>query len=262
MARRMRTVPAIAVLAVVMLAAGAAEARVRLAVADFEVSGGDSPALALQLQDGFVQGLVRAGVQVFDTVDTTKKLEGHPELQHCDTSACLKAIGQQLDVRYVVRVRVEVAGNSYKTVARVFSTEGSAPASLPISTKSKTCDVCTVVEARENLVRLADMLRPQIEEPAAAAPATPVAPSAKPPSTTMPIVAAMAGALSVAVGFAILGSNGSCTGTACSENRTRSAVGGGLVGAGAAIAVMGTYVTIVRSRGGEPVTGVAVTVPF
>ena len=201
----MRNAIAGALVAVLTLAAGAAEARARVAVADFEVAGGESPALSLQLQDGFVQGLVRAGVQVLDVVDTTKKLEAHPELQHCDTSACLKAIGQQLDVRYVVRVRVEVAGNSYKTVARVFSTEGSAPASLPIATKSKTCDVCTVVEARESMVRLADMLRPQLEEPVAAAPVAPAPPPAKPPGITLPIVAAMAGVVSVAVGFAILG---------------------------------------------------------
>jgi TolB-like protein len=254
----MRTAAAIAFLAVVTLAAGTAEARVRLAVADFEVSGGDSPALTLQLQDGFVQGLVRAGVQVFDTVDTSKKLEGHPELQHCDTSACLKAIGQQLDVRYVVRVRVEVAGNSYKSVARVFSTEGSAPASLPIATKSKTCDVCTVVEARESMLRVADMLRPQIEEPAAAAPLTPPAPPPRPPGISLPLTAAMVGLVGIAVGFAVLGSNGACTGTLCSENRTRSAVGGGLVGAGAVAALAGAYVTIVRSLGGDPVTGLAV----
>lgn len=258
----MRNAIAVGLAAVLSLAAGAAEARVRVAVADFETAGGDSPALKLQLEDGFVQGLVRAGVQVLDMVDTTKKLEGHPELQHCDTSACLKAIGQQLDVRYVVRVRVEVAGNSYKTVARVFSTEGSAPASLPIATKSKTCDVCTVVEARESMVRLADMLRPQLEEPAAATPLTAPPPPAKPPGLTLPIVAAMAGAVGVAVGFAIIGSNGSCTGTNCSENRTRSAVGGVFIGAGAAFAVMGTYVTIVRARGGDPVTGVAMAVPF
>jgi len=263
MAQRMRNAIAVGLAAVLSLAAaGAAEARVRVSIADFEVAGGDSPALTLQLQDGFVQGLVRAGVQVLDTVDTAKKLDGHPELQHCDTSTCLKAIGQQLDVRYVARVRVEIAGNSYKTVARVFSTEGSAPASLPIATKSKQCDVCTVVEARESLVRLADMLRPQLEEPAPAVPVPQPPPPPKPPGITLPIVAAMAGALSIAVGFAIVGSNGSCTGTLCSENRTRSAVGGAFIGAGAAVAVMGTYVTIVRARGGEPVTGVAMAVPF
>ena len=256
----MRTAVAVGLAAVLSLAAGAAEARVRVAVADFELAGGESPALSLQLQDGFVQGLVRAGVQVLDVVDTTKKLEAHPELQHCDTSACLKAIGQQLDVRYVVRVRVEVAGNSYKTVARVFSTEGSAPASLPIATKSKTCDVCTVVEARESMLRLADMLRPQLEEPASAGPLAAVAPTPKPPSIVLPIVGAMVGAVAVAAGFAVLGSNGSCTGTLCSENRTRSAIGGVLIGAGATVALMGTYVTIVRGRGGDPVTGVAMAV--
>jgi hypothetical protein len=261
MARRMRTV-AVGLAAVLSLAAGAAQARVRAAVADFEIAGGESPALALQLQDGFVQSLVRAGVQVLDTTDTNKKLDGHAELQHCDSSTCLKAIGQLLDVRYVVRVRTEVAGNSYKTIARVFSTEGTAPASLPIATKSKTCDVCTVVEARESMARLADMLRPQLEEPAPAVPVVPPPPPPKPPGITLPIVAAMVGAVSVAAGFAVLGSNGSCTGTNCSENRTRSAIGGGLVGAGAVVAIMGTYVTIVRSRGGEPVTGVAMTVPF
>jgi hypothetical protein len=262
MARRMRTVVAVGLAAVLSLAAGAAEARVRVSIADFEIAGGESPALALQLQDGFVQALVRSGVQVLDTVDTAKKLESHPELQHCDSSTCLKAIGQLLDVRYVVRVRTEVAGNSYKTVARAFSTEGSAPASLPIATKSKTCDVCTVVEARESMLRLADMLRPQLEEPAPLVPVPPVVPPPKPPGITMPIVAAMVGAVGVAVGFAVLGSNGSCTGTMCSENRTRSAIGGGLVGAGAVVAAMGTYVTIVRARGGDPVTGVAMTVPF
>jgi hypothetical protein len=236
-----------------------AHARVRVAIAEFQIAGGDSaPALSLQLQDGFVLGLVRSGVQVLDAVDTARRLEGHPELQHCDASPCLKAIGQQLDVRYVVRVKVDVAGNSYKTVARLFSTEGSAPAALPISTKSKTCDVCTVAEARESLLRLADALRPQIEEPAAPlAPATPVCPPA-PAGRTLPVVAAMAGAVALAVGFAVIGSNGDCTGTSCSENRTRTAVGGALIGAGAAVAVAGTYVTVVRSYGRDPVSGVAV----
>ena len=44
----------------------------------------------------------------------------------------------------------------------------------------------------------------------------------------------------------------------CSENRTRNAAGGLLIGVGAAFTLTGAYVTIVRSRGGDPVTGVAV----
>jgi len=236
--------------------------RVRVAIPEFQIDGGGSPALALQLQDGFVLGLVRAGLQVLDPVDTGRRLDGHPELQHCDASPCLKAIGQLLDVKFVVRVRVEVAGNSYKTVARLFSTEGAAPAALPVATKSKSCEVCTVAEAREIMLRLADAMRPYLED-AAPLPAAPSpAPLASPPSLTLPVFSAMVGALAVAAGFAVLSSNGSCTLMGCSENRGRNVLGGALLGAGAAIAVAGTYVTIVRSRGGDPVTGVTVALRF
>jgi hypothetical protein len=240
---------------------GAPVPRVRIAVAELQVEGG-APTLVQQLTDGFVLGLLRAGLQVVDPAEMAKKLEGHAELLHCDASPCFKAIGLMLEVRYLVTVRVDVAGNSYKTVARVFSTEGAAPAALPVATKSKTCDVCTVTEARESMGRLADILRPNIEE--AATPTAPVvAPRVvQPASRTVPVVAAMVGALAFAAGLAVLSSNPSCSGSTCSENRTRNVVGGALIGAGATFAVLGTYVTVVRSRGAEPVTGVAVAFNF
>jgi hypothetical protein len=68
----------------------------------------------------------------------------------------------------------------------------------------------------------------------------------------------MIGALAVGAGFAVLASTGSCTPTSCDENRTRELTGGVLIGAGAALTLTGTYVTIVRSRGGDPVMGVSV----
>src|SRR5215831_8461122 len=106
---RMRLLPAVALgLSVLALAAPAAQARGRVTIPEFQLSGG-APALTNQLQDGFVLGLVRAGIQVLDPSDTARKLEGHPELAHCDASPCLKSIGQLLDVGYIVRVKVEVA---------------------------------------------------------------------------------------------------------------------------------------------------------
>jgi hypothetical protein len=248
-------------LLLVALAARPASARVRLAITEFQVDGAGSPALAGQLQGALAQALERGGLHVLDTADAAKRFEGRPELQHCDASPCLKATGQLLDVRYLLTVKIDVAGNSYKTVARVFSTDGAAPPSLPVATKSKTCDVCTVDEAKESMARLAELLRPNIEE-AAAPPPVVVAKPAPPPSVVGPVVAAMAGAVAVAAGFAILSSNGSCTATGCSENRTRNAVGGVLIGGGAAFAVMGTYVTVVRLGGREPVTGVSVALNF
>ncbi|HET6280568.1 MAG TPA: hypothetical protein VFH73_06370, partial [Polyangia bacterium] len=156
--------------------APAPSSKVRVAIPEFQIEGGGSPALALQLQDGFVLGLVRAGVQVLDPVDMGRRLESKPELGRCDSSPCLKTIGQLLDVKYLVRVKVDVAGNSYKMVARLFSTEGAAPAALPVANKSKSCDVCTVAEARDIMLRLADALRAHLEEPIVAAPPPPPPP--------------------------------------------------------------------------------------
>jgi hypothetical protein len=86
----------------------------------------------------------------------------------------------------------------------------------------------------------------------------PATPPTTQPRLLGPVLVAMAGALAIGAGFAVLATNGSCTATGCDENRTRSAVGGVLIGVGAALTVGGTYVTIVRSRGGDPVTGVNV----
>jgi len=255
---RMRLLPAVALgLTILGAAASSAEARVRVTIPEFQLEGG-APALTNQLQDGFVLGLVRAGIQVIDPSDTAHKLEGHPELGHCDASPCLKSIGQILDVGYIVRVKVEVAGNSYKGVARLFSTEGAAPAALPIATESKSCDVCTVGEARATMLRLADAVRSHIDEPIPVQAPPPPPPPPPPPHLTGPALVAMVGALAVAAGAAVLASQGSCTATACSENRSRNIGGGVLLGTGAALTVTGAYVTIVRARGGDPVTGAAV----
>ncbi len=239
--------------------ASAAHARVRAAISDFQLEGGPPPALALQLQDGFVLGLVRAGVQVIDPTDTAQKLEGHPELQHCDSSPCLKAIGQLLDVGYVLRVKIDVAGNSYKGVARLFSTEGPAPAALPIATESKSCEVCTVAEARSTMIKLADAVRSHIDEPAPPPPLAPTPPPPPaPPHLAGPVIAGMAGALAVAAGAVVLAGNGPCMGSNCSEGRLRNTMGGALIGAGAVLTVTGAYVAIERTRGTDPVTGAAI----
>ena len=246
--------------------AAPAPAKVRVAIPDFQIEGSSSPALALQLQDGFVLGLVRAGVQVVDPVDAGRKLEAKPELARCDSSPCLKSIGQLLDVRYLVRVKVEVAGNSYKVVGRVFSTEGPAPAALPLANKSKSCDVCTVAEARDVMLRLADALKAYLDEgPASQQPSVPADPPPPPMHLAGPVMTAMLGGVAIAVGAAVLGTLGSCDASKCSENRTRSAFGGALIGAGAVVTVMGTYITVERSRAPSsagPTTSVSVALRF
>jgi hypothetical protein len=260
-----------AVLLASWLAPATAVAKARVAVPEFNVEGDGTPALALQLQDGFVLGLVRGGIQVLDPVDVSRRLEATPELGGCDSSACLKNIGRLLTVNYVVRVKIDVAGNSYKMVARLFSTEGATPAALPISTKSRTCEVCTVAEAREHMLKLADALRPDLEETAIAPVAPPLPPPAPPVSLVPSLIAAMGGAVAVGIGIALFATMPDCHGTGvptCSENRTRSALAGGLIGAGAVTSLVGTTITIYRSRmapgpaGSGTVTTVALAVRF
>jgi len=253
-----------AALGLVLLAAPAARAsKVRVAIPDFEVAGSDSPALALQLQDGFVLGLVRAGVQVVDPVDTARGLDSKPELGRCESSPCLKSIGQILDVKYLVRVRIDVAGNSYKVVGRIFSTEGPAPAALPVANKSKSCDVCTVAEARDVMFRLADALKAHLEEPAAPPnAATPLAAPPAAPSLRGPVIATVAGSAAILAGVAVLAALGACSGPTCPENRVRDAVGGGLVGAGAVLTIAGAYLTVERSSTPTPRTAVSVALRF
>jgi hypothetical protein len=240
-------------------------AKIRVAIPEFQVDGSTSPALALQLQDGFVLGLVRAGLQVVDPVDAARRLESRPELARCDSSPCLKSIGQLLDVRYLVRVKVEVSGNSYKAVGRIFSTEGASPAALPVANKSKSCDVCTVAEARDVMLRLADALKVHLEDTGAPPPLppSPVEPPPPPPHITGPVVTAMVGGVAIAVGVALLATLGSCNATKCSENRSRAAIGGGLVGAGAVMTFVGAYVTVERSRApGAPAPATSVSLAF
>ena len=239
-------------------------AKIRVAIPDFQVEGSASPALALQLQDGFVLGLVRAGLQVIDPVDAGRRLESKPELARCDSSPCLKSIGQLLDVKYLVRVKVDVAGNSYKVVGRIFSTEGPSPAALPVANKSKSCDVCTVAEARDVMLRLADALKVYLEDTSpVTAPLSPSEPPSPPQHLAGPVMTAMIGGVAIAIGAAVLGTLGSCDAAKCSENRTRSAIGGGLIGAGTVMTVLGAYVTIERSRApGVPAPATSVNLAF
>jgi hypothetical protein len=226
--------------------------RARVAIRELVVEGEDaSTALGMQLQDGFVVGFVRAGIQVLDSVDVARKLEGHPELQKCDTPICLKRLGQLLDVRYLLLLKVTVNGNSYRMTARLFSTEGSTPAVLPVDSQSRFCEVCTAAEAREVMLRLADAIKRPIEEALAAAAPQPAPP---PPSPSMvPVVGLGAGLLAVVGGSLLIV-------TAESNDKTLPALGGALIGAGATVVGVSihTMATDPARAGRKPAVGLSV----
>jgi hypothetical protein len=208
-------------------AAPAPAPRPRVAIRELVVEGEQaSPALGMQLQDGFVVAFVRAGIPTLDSVDVARKSAGHPELQKCDTPICLKRLGQLLDVRYLILLKVTVNGNSYRMTARLFSTEGSTPAVLPVDTQSHFCAVCTVAEAREMMLRLADAIKRPIEEASAVVAPPPAAAPAKP--SMLPVLGLGAGlAAVIGGGILILASD--------SNDKTLPSLGGALAGAGATL---------------------------
>ena len=207
----------------------------KIAISSFVIEGDNPPAaLVYQLQDGFVLGLVRAGVRVIDHDDLKNRLKDQPDLLGCDASPCLKQLGQELGVRYVVRVQVAITGNSYRMSARVFRTTGAAPAALPVETLSRFCDVCTVTEAREAMLRLADGVRVPDEPMLAAAEAPkPVAVPYR-PSRRFAMSSVAIGVTSVIVGTVVLAASGD-------RDKGLHALGGAFMGAGMFTSIGGLY---------------------
>jgi hypothetical protein len=205
-----------------------------VAISEFLVDGeGKSPAMAMQLRDGFLIGLVREGIDVIDSTDVAKQLARAPELQGCETSPCLKRLGELLSVRFLLRVKISVSGNSYRMGFRLFSTEGAAPAALPFANQSRSCDVCTVNEAREHMIRLAEGVRARIEQYGA-----PLAPALPPPRRSRaPALLTVVAGVAAIVGGAVLVAASPDTG------KRQPAFGGALVGLGLGAAMVGLHAT-------------------
>ena len=227
----------------------------KLAISAFVVEGDNPPAaLVYQLQDGFILGLVRAGVRVIDHEDLKNRLKSKPDLWACDTSPCLKQLGQELAVRYVVRVQVIITGNSYRMSARVFQTTGAAPAALPIETQSRFCDVCTVTEAREAMLRLADGIRVPDEPGLLDSEKRAATPQVRRPSKKVAASAIAIGITSIVAGTIVLAASGD-------RDKGLAALGGACMGAGALTSIGGIYLYGEAARNSSSHTPVPAPVP-
>ncbi len=213
----------------------------RVAITEFKVEGdGASPALSMQLQDGFVVGITpTAPIYVLDSVDVARYTETFPELQNCTGSICVKRFGQLLDVSHLIRVDVKVTGNSYSMTARLLSTEEPTPAMVPVDTETRFCNVCTTDEARQEMVELGNELKRPVEAWLAAW-RPPPPPPPPPKSWRRPLAA-----LGIAVGFATAVTGGALFVNASNSGaRWQPGVGGLMVGLGLGATVLGCYVLV------------------
>jgi len=213
----------------------------RVAVTEFKVEGeGASPALSMQLQDGFVVGVTRkAPIYVLDSVDVARYMDTFPELQKCDGSICVKRFGQLLDVSHLIRVSVKVSGNSYTMTARLLSTEEPTPAMVPVDTETRFCNVCTVDEARQKMVQLGDEVKRPVESwldtwrP-------PPPPPPPPKSWRRPLAA-----VGIAAGFATAAAGGALfANTGSTGSKWKAGVAGLMVGLGTGATIVGCYVLV------------------
>jgi len=232
----------------------------RVAISEFKVEGdGASPALSMQLQDGFVVGVTRSSpIYVLDSVDVARYMDTFPELQKCDGSICIKRFGQLLDVSHLIRVTVKVTGNSYTMTAQLLSTEEPTPAIVPVDTETRFCNVCTVDEARQKMIQLGDEVKRPVETWLATW-RPPPPPPPPPKSWRRPLAA-----VGIALGFGVAVAGGAIFANASSTgHRWQPGFGGILMGLGLSTTVLGCYVLVaLPAEPGKPPASLAVGTKF
>lgn len=157
--------------AVVLLIAPLAHAGERLALASFRTLGEQMTeptrgALRLSLTGG----LAAAGFEVVADEEQTQKLRTVPGLAGCETSACLKRLGEVLGVKAALKAQIEMIGSSrYLTSLTLIDTESGRE----LARIDDTCEVCTLSEANDSVSNAAAALKAKLEPPRAPPPVTP-----------------------------------------------------------------------------------------
>ena len=181
-------------------------------------------------------GWVRAGVQVLDPTDTAKKLEGHPSC----SAATPRPVSRRSGSCWTSATSCASRSTSPATATR--PSRGCSPPKAPRRRRCRSRPIRRAATSAPSPRRAGSCCgwrtccggtsrRPSGDRPRR----RPWPP--RPPRLIGPVVLAMAGALAIGAGFAILASNGTCAAADCDENRTRNVAGGILIGAGAALMI-------------------------
>jgi hypothetical protein len=149
-------------------AAPAAPTAERVAVAVFTVSGQPLGEEAqTKLRASLRGGLGAAGFEVVPDAEVEKAVAAGG-LTGCDTLSCMRRIGELVLARRVLKVSVEVLGNTHvvSELSLIDLSDGKVAASA-----KDNCDVCTMKEVNDGLSNAAAALRMQLEPTPAATPA-------------------------------------------------------------------------------------------
>ena len=134
----------------------------RVAILDLVLAGSAVPEVADRLEASLAAGLVAAGFAVIPRVEVQALLRAAPELDGCLTTSCLERAGRLVGARRFVRARAEAAGASWSLEVEVY---GADAAGGLVDRVERSCPVCTIKEAADELAAAARSLREEESVP-------------------------------------------------------------------------------------------------
>lgn len=247
------------VVSMIVAGASAAHARERVAIGAFKTSGAklDEPSQRETARTKLVGGLEAAGFEVVSPAELQRALSGTTGLVNCDSTPCLRRIGELTNARYVVRAELEQTGDNWRMAIEVVDVQDQSTAAHV----SDQCRPCSDREATDKLSDVAASMRdrlpkppPITQPPIAQPPQTPMTPIGQPPPREVPrfwrplgIGAIALGGVALVAGIALLAIDNHVTGHGVSggyvvQTRYDTLAGGAvLVAGGLALAGGGIF---------------------
>jgi hypothetical protein len=132
----------------------------RIAILSFKTLGEQLPDQARgPMRSSLSGGLASAGFEVVADEEVARQLSKASGLAGCETSACMRRLGELVGAAYVVKASVEVVGNArYVITLQVVSTADGQE----IARVDDVCEVCTLVEANDSLSNAAAALKAKL----------------------------------------------------------------------------------------------------
>jgi hypothetical protein len=144
----------------VLVAAGPAAARPRVAVLDLATDGMSGDVRG-QFETLLEEGLQRAGYEVVDHGTVNKAVLGGELPEGCTFGPCVEPIARALRTDKLLNARVSVEGQSYSFVLSMLE----ARRGTPIAQVVGSCPVCTVAEALDQVGASIDVLESRSAAP-------------------------------------------------------------------------------------------------
>lgn len=152
--RRLRSVAALLVLGALFVSAGRASATGRVAALVPQVKPAAAPEVRDRFHEAVTRGLQSGGDEVVSAAEVRLRLGATEEMLNCAGGGpCVARAAQTLRSDRLVSTEIDVSGKDYAIKMRLLDAVGRE-----LAKTDEPCDICTVKEADEAVVRAAGKL--------------------------------------------------------------------------------------------------------